>query len=59
MTWVLTRNEDGAYVAPPGSPNSYTQNILKARLYRSRDEAQHDACGNETPKPLLGEFTNA
>lgn len=45
--YVLVRNEDGRYVAPSGSKNSYTTKLEHAKTYRTREAAQSDACGNE------------
>lgn len=47
MSYVLIRNEDGAYVAPSGSPSSYTRKLENARTYATREAAEGDACGNE------------
>jgi putative intracellular protease/amidase len=46
--YVLRRNEDGKYVAPSGSKNSYTSKLENARRYPSKEVAEADACGNET-----------
>lgn len=35
------------YVANPGSKNSYTNKIEKARKFRTKEEAEKDKCGNE------------
>lgn len=45
--YVLQRIDDKKYVAPSGSRQSYTSNILKARTFSSREQAQGEACGNE------------
>jgi hypothetical protein len=45
--YVIKRVEDNAYVAPPGSPRSYTPNIAKARVWHKREEAERERCGNE------------
>lgn len=38
----------GGYVTPSGSEHSYTHNLAKARLFRSRQEAEsYGLCGNE------------
>lgn len=54
MKYVVVRN-DGWFVAdmrknPTGS--SYTRNILYARVYDSKREAERDCCGNESVVPL-------
>jgi len=49
MPWVLKKTDGkgaAVYVAPPGSKYSYCQKH-KARQFRTRDEAEQDACGNE------------
>jgi hypothetical protein len=49
MAYVLQRHEDGAFVAPRGSPASYTQDLRKARKYTTKEEAEKDRCvGNES-----------
>jgi len=35
------------YTTPPGSKKSYTRSFLRARRYRTKEEAQADCCGNE------------
>jgi len=47
--YILVRNSDGAYVACPGSQTSYTKSILRARVFRTREEADRERCpGNES-----------
>ena len=46
-TYVIVRNEDGKYVAPPGSKHSYTTRLERARTFSTREAAQADCCGNE------------
>ena len=50
--YVLKRKEDGAYVAEPGSRESYTRSLERARKFKSYDDAQREACGNETPRSV-------
>jgi hypothetical protein len=48
MTGYVIRSRDtGKYVAHPGSASSYTRDILNARRFRTREEAQAECCGNE------------
>lgn len=47
---------DGAYVAPPGSEQSYTHNILEAKIFRDKQDAQEHACGNESPHSVESQF---
>lgn len=45
--YVLIRNDDGKFVAPPGSKKSYTSSLQHARQFASREEAEGHRCGNE------------
>jgi len=54
--FIIKRHEDGRYVAVSGSAHSYTKDIRKARIYRTREAAQADACGNESVLSLLDQF---
>lgn len=44
MGYVIRRNEDGKFVARPGSERSYTNKLEDARVYPSRDAARADLC---------------
>jgi hypothetical protein len=57
VAWVLrrARADGGGYVALPGSRKAYTRNKLAARRFDSREAADADACGNETPESLYDE----
>lgn len=45
MAFVLRRtDQEGGYVAQPGSLKSYTHNLLRARRFRTREEAEADRC---------------
>ena len=47
--FVIRRNEDGRYVAPPGHHRSYVKDAAKARHFATREQAQASGlCGNET-----------
>lgn len=46
MPYVLIR-EDGAYVAPSGSPSSYVRALQHARVFATRESAEREKCGNE------------
>lgn len=50
--YVLIRNEDGKYVAPPGREHSYTSKLEKARIFPTKDAAEADKCGNERAVPV-------
>ena len=52
MRYVIVRNEDGKYVTEPGSKNSYTATLKRARVFKTRDEANRDKCGNESVVPV-------
>ena len=41
-------DQGGGYVSPPGSEKAYTHNPLKARRFKTYEEARAEACGNET-----------
>lgn len=49
MSYVIKRTDQGGgYVAPAGSPKSYTHSIEKARKFATREQAEADRCeGNE------------
>ncbi len=47
MEYVIVRNEDGKYVAEPGSEHSYTSKLERARRFKTHEAAQADCCGNE------------
>jgi hypothetical protein len=60
MEAYVIRRDDGQYVTPPGSEKSYTADVTKARIFRSREEAKIELCpGNETVVPLLSVFQNS
>lgn len=52
MRYLLRKNEDGLFVAQPGSRSSYTPYLQRAQFFSSREEAQRQACGNETVTTL-------
>ena len=56
--YVLQRNEDGAYVARPGSARSYTRKLAAARIFKTRQAAEADACGNETARLVSSSLGN-
>jgi hypothetical protein len=45
--YVLQRHEDSKFVAPPGSEQSYTRDITKARRFATVEAAMAEKCGNE------------
>jgi hypothetical protein len=46
--YVLQRRPDGAFVAPPGAPSSYTRALQDARVFSTRADAERERCpGNE------------
>lgn len=44
---VIKSNETGKYVARSGSERSYTRRLEEARIFKSREEAKAECCGNE------------
>jgi hypothetical protein len=52
MNYLLRRIEDGKFVAMPGSEKSYTNSVRRARVFTSQEQAENNACGNETAVPL-------
>lgn len=50
--YVLRHNGNGKYVAQPGLRDSYTSNPYHAKTFPTLEQAQADACGNETPVRL-------
>lgn len=48
MVYVIKRTRDGMYVARPGSQRSYTPDRQQAWELTSREEAQRNACDNES-----------
>lgn len=46
--YIIRSNDTGRYVAYPGQKSSYTRDILNARRFATRADAEADACGNET-----------
>lgn len=47
MPFIIKRNEDGKMVARPGSAHSYTSDPERARVFDTREAAEHECCGNE------------
>ena len=47
MEYVIIRKEDGKYVAKKFSVESYTKKLTEARIFRNREDAENEACGNE------------
>lgn len=43
MKFVIVR-DDGQFVTPAGSEHSYTKNLVKARQFDSRAEAERERC---------------
>ena len=51
--WII-RKIDAAnrWVNQPGSKNAYTNKRENARRFSTKEEAQKDCCGNESPERL-------
>ncbi len=47
MIYVIKRS-DGMYAARPGSARSYTKDKAQAAEYQTQEEAERNACGNES-----------
>lgn len=45
------------YAAPPGDAHSYTTLLQKARIFRTKEDAKKEQCGNEYVVPLESELT--
>lgn len=57
MKYVIKRlDQGGGYVAPAGSKKSHTKDIMSARRFDTKEEAERDACGNEKVCPLNVQF---
>lgn len=44
MPYFIKRKPDNVYVSKPGSRSSYTKNILNAKSYPTKYEAEKDLC---------------
>lgn len=55
--FVLIRNEDEKFVAPAGQEHSYTKDLTKAQIFRTRDSANANKCGNDRIVPLASLLT--
>ena len=52
MKYLLMKTDSpkrGYWVNQSGRHNSYTNDILEARKFDSRQQAEDNACGNEAP----------
>jgi hypothetical protein len=47
MMYLIWNLSQSAYVAPSGSPRSFTKRIELARLFRTRAAANANLCGDE------------
>lgn len=51
--YVLIRNSDGRYVAPPGMDKSYVDRLEEARVFPTRAAAERERCvDSESVAPL-------
>ena len=51
--YIIRRTDGGRrgkYVNQPGSKHAYTNMRDRARQFPTKEEAQKDCCGNETPE---------
>ena len=45
MPFIIRRNDQrGGFVAPAGSLKAYVKDYRKARMFRTRDEAEAERC---------------
>jgi hypothetical protein len=45
--YVIRRIDDGKFVTPSGSGQSYTKSLRGARMFDTREQAEGNCCGNE------------
>lgn len=57
--YIIRRTDQGGYVAPPGSKNSYTKSALKARRFDSKEEAERNRCVENEVVINLNDLINA
>ena len=50
--FVIRNIETGKCVAKSGHPNSYTLHYNYIRKFKTREEAERNACGNETVEEM-------
>ena len=50
--YFLVRHEDGAFVARSGNPGSYTRDLTKAQIFKSRESAERSKCENESARAV-------
>ena len=48
MPFYIKRTEDGKWVSKPGNERSYTNDLDQAQGFNSSQEAQQQACENES-----------
>jgi len=47
MLYVIWNLDQRKFVAPAGEHKSFTSDIRKARIFKTKEEAEANACGNE------------
>jgi hypothetical protein len=60
--YVIQHNTHGRYVArseATATGSSYTKRLEDARVFPTRESAEHDRCGNETVRAVVEVLTNA
>ena len=51
--WIVRRlDQDGGYLAPPGSEGTWTKDARKAQRFTTREASAAVCCENETPELL-------
>lgn len=54
--YVIWNVDQQKYVAPAGSKHSFTKYLQHARMFKSKEAAQTECCGNEFPRAALDEM---
>ena len=49
--YIICRTEDGKMVSKPGSEKSYTESLLQAQRFETKEAAEKNCCGNEYVLP--------
>lgn len=56
MAWILRKTDASGnqrrFVTPDGSHHAYTAKRENAKQFATREAAEREACGNETPERL-------
>lgn len=55
--FIILNLEKNKMVAKPGSVHSYTGNPCEAQLFKTREDAEKNKCGNETVLDAMNVFS--